>query len=429
MKQIISLLLFLAAGLCFTACEKEEKIDLSTPVLRFSEIVYSLGTTTPLEVRLTSSRPMEQNTTVPFDVQGAAIEGEEYELSAKDFRFATGDTAASITITPKACKEDGKTIKLTLHPVEGFRFGEFNFTLIEIVAEAQVIASFDQSSYTLAQELSVNAYIKNALTGNYYSSHPGNINVPFTIDPKSTAIEGEHFEFIDNPDHLITFGPNKSQASFGIRFLKWEEGKNRLYLNVGDANVIAGNIDQVSILVKGPTTVEDLEGRWAFAEALSWDYLYENGIMWSYNEEEVKNLPRNNSSADILEFKEGKLIPHLQGDLANYFREATVTFLRERSLWLNEQSNGGRPPQVTASEMQLSAANVNFSATNTNIRPARISFRILEDNETLEVSIYDYEPTDFLYDTYNMVKDGTSAGECPMDENLLHIRYHFKRVQ
>ena len=95
MKQIISLLLFLAAGLCFTACEKEEKIDLSTPVLRFSEIVYSLGTTTPLEVRLTSSRPMEQNTTVPFDVQGAAIEGEEYELSAKDFRFATGDTAAS----------------------------------------------------------------------------------------------------------------------------------------------------------------------------------------------------------------------------------------------------------------------------------------------------------------------------------------------
>ena len=251
MKQIISLLLFLAAGLCFTACEKEEKIDLSTPVLRFSEIVYSLGTTTPLEVRLTSSRPMEQNTTVPFDVQGAAIEGEEYELSAKDFRFATGDTAASITITPKACKEDGKTIKLTLHPVEGFRFGEFNFTLIEIVAEAQVIASFDQSSYTLAQELSVNAYIKNALTGNYYSSHPGNINVPFTIDPKSTAVEGEHFEFINNPNHLITFGPNKSQANFGIRFLKWEDGKNRLYLNVGDNNVIAGNIDQVSILVKG----------------------------------------------------------------------------------------------------------------------------------------------------------------------------------
>ena len=147
------------------------------------------------------------------------------------------------------------------------------------------------------------------------------------------------------------------------------------------------------------------------------------------NEEEVKNLPRNNSSADILEFKEGKLIPHLQGDLANYFREATVTFLRERSLWLNEQSNGGRPPEVTASEMQLSAANVNFSATSTKVRPARISFRILEDNETLEVSIYDYEPTDFLYDTYNIVKDYTSAGECPMDENLLHIRYHFKRVQ
>ena len=365
--------------------------------------------------------------TVAFDVSGAAIEGEEYELSAHEFQFAAGDTAASVIISPKTCKEDGKTIKLTLHPVDGYRFGDFDFALVELVAEAQVIASFNQSSYVLPQELTVTAYIKNALTGNYYSSHASEIKVPFYIDERSTAVEGEHFEFVDNPDHVFSFGSNQYQSDLTIRLLKWEEGKTDLYLNVGDENIIAGNIDQIYVLVKGPTTVADLEGKWAFSEALSWDYLAMSS--WTFNEAEVQNLPRNNTSDDILEFKNGRLIPHLTGDLSMYFREFDVTFLQEKQVYLSEENPNGRPPEVTVSEMLLGAANVNFSATHENIRAAKIGFRILEDNETLEVSIYDYEPTDFLYETYEMANSWASEGACPMDENLLHIRYHFKRVE
>ena len=419
----------LFAGLGFAACEEDDPIDLNTPILQFAQTVYSLPPTESLEVKLTVSQPAPQEMTVAFDVSGAAIEGEEYELSAHEFQFAAGDTAASVIISPKTCKEDGKTIKLTLHPVDGYRFGDFDFALVELVAEAQVIASFNQSSYVLPQELTVTAYIKNALTGNYYSSHASEIKVPFYIDGRSTAMEGEHFEFVDNPDHVFSFGSNQYQSDLTIRLLKWEEGKTDLYLNVGDENIIAGNIDQIYVLVKGPTTVADLEGKWAFSEALSWDYLYENGLMWGEMDAGLANLPRNNTPDDILEFKDGRLIPHLTGDLSMYFRECDVTFLQEKQVFLNEQATGMRPPEVTVSEMQLGAANVNFSATHEDIRPARIGFRILEDNETLEVSIYDYEPTDFLYDTYNMVKDWTSEGMCPMDENLLHIRYHFKRVE
>ena len=428
MNRILYLcMLFLGMG--FAACEDNEPDDLNTPVLQFAQTVYSLTVTEPLEVRLIASQPVAQDMTGAFDVSGAAIEGEEYELSAHEFQFTAGDTAASIIVSPRTCKEDGKTVKLALHPVDGYRFGDFNFALIELVAEAQVIASFDQSSYVLPQELAVKAYIKNALTGNYYSSHASDIKVPFYIDERSTAVEGEHFEFVDNPEHVFTFAANRYQNEITIRLLKWEEGKTDLYLNVGDENVVAGNIDQVYILVKGPTTVADLEGKWAFAEALSWDYLYENGLLWGETDAGVANFPRNNTLDDVLEFKDGHLIPHLSGDLSMYFRECDVTFLQEKQIWLNEQSTGWQPPQVTVSEMQLGAANVNFSAAHEKIRAARIGFRILEDNETLEVSIYDYEPTDFLYDTYNMVKDYTTEGMCPMDENLMHIRYHFKRVE
>lgn len=417
----------LLMGFGLAACEDDDPIDLDTPVLRFAQTLYSLTPTEPLEVRLTTLRPAAGNMTVAFDVSGEAVEGEEYELSAREFQFAAGDTAASIIVTPKSCKEDGKTVKLSLRPVDGYRFGDFDFALIELVAEAQVIASFNLSSYTLPQELVVSAYIKNALTGNYYSSHASEIKVPFHIDERSTAVEGEHFEFVDNPEHVFRFGANEYQSEITIRMLKWEEGKTDLYLNVGDENVVAGNIDQVYILVKGPTTVADLEGKWAFAEALSWDYL--PTASWTGNEEEFANLPVNNNPDDILEFKDGRLIPHLTGDLSMYFRECDVTFLQEKQVFLNEQSTGWRPPEVTVSEMQLSAANVNFSATHEDIRPVRIGFRILEDDETLEISIYDYEPTDFLYETYELVKSATTPGMCPMDENLLHIRYHFKRVE
>ena len=54
-------------------------------------------------------------------------------------------------------------------------------------------------------------------------------------------------------------------------------------------------------------------------------------------------------------------------------------------------------------------------------------FRLLEDNETLEVTVFDYEPTDFLYNTYKDLAAWSGEGEFPMEMHM--IRYHFTKVK
>lgn len=143
----------------------------------------------------------------------------------------------------------------------------------------------------------------------------------------------------------------------------------------------------------------------------------------------MAHLPENNLPTDILEFVDGgaKLKVHATGDMAKYFRDCDVKFLREQQLYLYELAGIGRPPMVTASMLELSQANVNFSGTNEKLRAVQVGFRLLDDKETLEVTVLDYEPTDFLYDTYKSNADYAAEGDFPMDFHM--VRYHFTKVK
>ena len=104
-----------------------------------------------------------------------------------------------------------------------------------------------------------------------------------------------------------------------------------------------------------------------------------------------------------------------------------AAFLKEQLVYLYEFGGIGRPPQVTVSMMNLSQANVNFSGVNEKLRSVQVGFRLLEDNETLEVTVFDYEPTDFLYNTYRDLAAWSGEGEFPMEMHM--IRYHFTKVK
>ena len=56
-----------------------------------------------------------------------------------------------------------------------------------------------------------------------------------------------------------------------------------------------------------------------------------------------------------------------------------------------------------------------------------MGFRLLEDNDTLEVSVFDYEPTDFLYNTYKEFAAWSGAGDFLME--MYTVRYYFTRVK
>ena len=426
MKNIISIACLLLS-MCFVACNDDDSEEKG-PQLAFSKLIYTLDAENPLEVEIQVSEPVQANTSVKFNVRGAAVQGEEYELSADEFVIPAGERTASITVTPKNNFEGGKTIKLELSPVEGYVLGEYNFTLIEVLTKGQLICAFAEENYVLPGELEVRMNAKDANTGKYFSAST-DTKVPFIVGKHSTAIEHVHYEFVDNPDKMFVIPAKKSYGTIKIKFLKWEEGKNDLVLLVPDGNdrVLPGDVDQTEIYIKGMTTPDRLVGKWAFKEVTSIEYLRENN--WYGGLDEVAHLPENNLPTDILEFVDGgaKLKVHATGDMAKYFRDCDVKFLREQQLYLYELAGIGRPPMVTASMLELSQANVNFSGTNEKLRAVQVGFRLLDDKETLEVTVLDYEPTDFLYDTYKSNADYAAEGDFPMDFHM--VRYHFTKVK
>jgi len=74
--------------------------------------------------------------------------------------------------------------------------------------------------------------------------------------------------------------------------------------------------------------------------------------------------------------------------------------------------------------------NANFSAQSSTIKDSRVAFAVIKDDnneEVLEVIVYSYEPTDFLVEEYNGMKDFATEDEPAMI--YYPLRYHFKRVQ
>ena len=426
MKNIISIACLLLS-MCFVACNDDDSEEKG-PQLAFSKLIYTLDAENPLEVEIQVSEPVQANTSVKFNVRGVAVQGEEYELSADEFVIPAGESTASITVTPKNNFEGGKTIKLELSPVEGYVLGEYNFTLIEVLTKGQLICSFQEENYVLPGEVEIRMDAKDANTGKYFSAST-DTKVPFIVGKHSTAIEHVHYEFVDNPDKMFVIPAKKSYGTIKIKFLKWEEGKTTLFLLVPDGNdrVLPGDVDQTEIYIKGMTTPDRLVGKWAFKEVTSIEYLRENN--WYGGLDEVAHLPENNLPTDILEFVDGgaKLKVHATGDMAKYFRDCDAKFLREQQLYLYELAGIGRPPMVTASMLELSQANVNFCGTNEKLRAVQVGFRLLDDKETLEVTVLDYEPTDFLYDTYKSNADYAAEGDFPMDFHM--VRYHFTKVK
>lgn len=151
--------------------------------------------------------------------------------------------------------------------------------------------------------------------------------------------------------------------------------------------------------------------------------------MWG---EDITKFPTG-TSADQIKFEgnsyqEYTFIPTLSGELKNYFgtESCTVTYKEELEKTIEEESTRY---QVTAkiAVLQFPSVNVNFSANNTSNRAAVVGFRIIKSDgkDILECTIDDFEPTDFMTDTYDMMKD---YGEDPIMKSA-PLRLHFTRVK
>ena len=65
--------------------------------------------------------------------------------------------------------------------------------------------------------------------------------------------------------------------------------------------------------------------------------------------------------------------------------------------------------------------------TSITERKAIVLVRLLSKGNVLEFRVIDYEPTDFLYNTYKDLAAWSGEGEFPMEMHM--IRYHFTKVK
>lgn len=261
--------------------------------------------------------------------------------------------------------------------------------------EQQLIYSFVKERDALSSEVVIGIELKNIDGTNYIATE--DIHLPFVFSDASTAILGTHFSVKDDVTEFVV-PKGKMNATITLEFLELEEGMDKIVMNVdAGEQFVAGNYDEMTITIYGPTTVGKLFGKWVY-KSDNLESEYDQYIDWGYD---LGNRPLNNSVNDTLEFvqeEEAMLVCHLSGDMKNYFRDAVVTPLQDTTIQV------GSNEFVTYSLMNLSVANVKFDASMVEEREVQIAFRILED-ESLEVTVYDYEPANFFGDFYQNLID------------------------
>ena len=397
-KTLLILSMFLTLGMLSSCSDDDDTVK--TPTLSFAAPNYVLSADGEIDVILTASSPVLENTTVDFNLLGEAVEDEDFQLSAKSFEFKKGDASAKITIKSFENYEANRSIIIKLITTPGYDMGDIQQTIVGVTSKEKVIYSFAKEYLNLTETVTVELDLK-TLKGKFNGAEE--VKIPFTIDAASTGVESEHYS-IEGDAKEFVFAPGESTASITINFIKAEADKDLLVLNIGDlgAGYVLGNYVKTNVKIYGPTTFGKMFGKWEFVEMINKDWLPNN----CFSVEDGQNLPFNNTKADILEFIAGEnasLKPTMTGDLSKYFRDCTVEYVEERKERF--QYTGYPPMREKITVLKMSKANVAFSATDISERETLIGFRVLDEGETLEVTVFDYEPTEFLVASYKDMID------------------------
>ena len=425
MRKILFIYVLMLATCFLTACSDD---DNNAPTLSFGRPIYILKAAAPLAVEVISSVPVTESVRVPFDISGSAILDEDYTIETDAFTLEPGKTIDTIWITPKENVTTRREIRLALKEVNGFQLWNNRVAMIPVETKDVFSCSFEDSKYDLKNEVIVKMGLM--VNGKMYYTRNDEVRVPFEIDPASTAVLGEHYEIVGGKQELVMVGNYKSTADVTLRFLKNEEGKDKVIFRMQEGGLFErGNNAATTITVSGPTTFKALVGKWAFSEITSESFI--RRMAGYVDPNDCDNLPLDNRSTDVIQFIAGASntlnVDQVQGDLLKYLRNCEAEFGEEGPWRLYEQT--GMPSRDVIT-LYLSKANVNYSATSIDERRVFVGVRLLNKNTTLELRIVDYEPTDFLTRSYyaQLHPGWGEPDEFPM-KDLYPLVFHFTKVE
>lgn len=403
-----------------TACSDDDT-QQGGPQIYFGQYYYTLGKANVV-LTLNADKAPDADVTIPVRFGGDAQEGVDYEAPEKAFLLKAGETQATMTLNriDENIPDDAKNLYVNLQSAPaGFTLGLANFATVNLLGNNGVIVNFKSSEGAVKFTEDFTVELTDMKGKQYRPAAETTFDI--VVDESSTAVEGENFEFIGGPHVVVKKG--QSKGTFSIKFLKKEEGKDKLVLRFADKlGYATGNTPEMALAVSGPDV---FTGTWAF------DQISNMGELEMYGDDylNLKNLPKG-SSADRLTFEgnnyeEYVFKPELSGDLKKYFGNTVrkVTFKEAVKKNFYEYSGAEQ-----VSILEIPDVNLNFSATyNDTSRPALVGFRIIKGSDgedILECVLDDFQPkgNDYGADLYLGFGEPGNMADCP-----LHL--HFKRVK
>ncbi len=398
---------FLVTTVALVGCSKKD--DAAPVTVAFEATSYAIPQSGEVILKVVASQNVAASTTIPYTISGNAVKGTDFEVSADAFVIAAGTNSAEVKVTTTASFDKNKSFKVDLGTMpSGVVPGNLLYTEVAIASKDILIYSFEYPKVTMTETAEINLTLQTGV-GAFVAEKE--MRIPVVLAEGSTAVEGVNFSFQGTKEIVIPAG--KSKGTIKLNYIKQEAGKDLIILKLGAVSnhYAAGNYANTHITIFGSAYAK-LKGTWKYKAFTNFTWLETNTK--GMNDPSAA-FPTKNTDKDLLIFGDEGLSVQMTGDVKNYFREATLTNLGEIDERLQEIA-GFPTPKVKMQLVKVSALNISFSATTANVRAGELGLRVFTENgkEILEVTVRDYEPTDFLANTY---KECTNHLASTSDEN------------
>lgn len=404
-KKFFYLMALVLTTVGFTACNSDDEKDPVT--VNFSQAKYTVegNIGDKVVITATTTAPVEKAIKVAVGINAMSFTSSgdallPYELSANTFDFAAGSSSATITVIRKAIGEGSLTLALTA--ADGVKVGTMGTA--EISFAGPNIYTFDTDADILTDTREYKVTLETAQGKPF--SYANDTEIPVIVGAKSTAVEGVNYEFVGGK--VAKFQAGKSEGVVAVKFLKYEEGKDKLVLALDKKTLHAGNFGTLTIFVTG---TPNFAGEWQY------DGIWKQNSEWWVNswmvDADALAILVDGTSADSFKFEVAdggyQFTPNFAGKLKNYFTKAVkAAYIGARDERMQELAMMN-PPIWQLFRYEFEEVNKNISATDSKAGKGRVGFFFTTDEDTnkeyLIMTIYDYEPTDATAFGYYTWKD------------------------
>lgn len=395
MKKLFYFMALMLTTMGFTACSSNDD-ETPSVTINFEQAQYTLDGAIGSKVVITAktSAPVAQATKVQAGIASVSLASTgssaslvPYEMSSNYFDFAAGSSSASITITRKALATG--SLSLQLVAANGIVVGKMGMT--EIVFAGPNVYTFDKDVDVLADTREYKVSLETADGKDF--SFASDTEIPLLVGAKSTAVEGVNYEFPNGK--VAQFKAGKSEGTVTIKFLKFEEGKDKLLIQLDKTNLKAGNYSTLTVYVTG---APDFAGEWQLKEFVPNNLKY-------MSEQIGADIPviLDGTGSFKMETIDGgyQFTPSFTGKLVNYFTaagKATYKGIRVEK-WVDETGTVTMiaPKEITTYAFGIENVNYNVSPTDKTIKTALVEFHFQTTEageQQLIMSLIDYEPTE-----------------------------------